>query len=294
MKHLDKTTLRLAATYLAIIMVMCVSYSTVFYATSAHQLERRRPPGAAGVYRGLDDQFENFLSLRESEGKRALLFQLIGVNVMTLLVGALVSYLLAEQTMRPIKENMESQIRFVGDASHELRTPLTALRTANEVALRKPHLSEDEAREVISGTVEDAKRLQSLTDSLLDLLKEDERAIMQYDVNVQKVIGGAMNVVATQGLARGISVDDKSRPYVVVGNEQSLTQVITILLDNAIKYSPRESTVVISTKKQGKYIDITVADKGIGMDEETQDRIFTRFYRADQARARHGTHQGAA
>ena len=290
MKHLEKATLRLAATYLAIIMVMCVSYSTIFYATSAHQLERRRgPQSQSGPYASFDDTVDSFLSQRESEGKHALLMQLIGVNVMTFIVGALVSYLLAEQTMRPIKENIQAQTQFVSDASHELRTPLTALRTANEVALRQPHISESQAREVIAGTVEDVTRLQALTDSLLDLLKDDNAHVLQYDVNLQTVVGRAMNLVANQAVARDIAVDDNVRPYAVHGNEQSLTQVVTILLDNAIKYSPDGSTISVMTRRHGKAVDISVSDEGIGMSQETQAQIFTRFYRADQARTRQGS-----
>lgn len=290
MKHLSHDRLRLAATYLAIIMVMSVGFSIIFYSVSAQQLERQRGTAYTRVTgNGPIPDLDTFLEQRAGEGKAQLAEQLILINLMALIIGALLSYLLAERTLRPIEDNMEAQSQFVGDASHELRTPLTALRTSNEVALRNSKLTLKQARKVIESNVDDAKRLQELSEALLGLLADDDKTLFQHRVSVQSVVADAMNLVMPQAIEKDITVDDQTANLFVRSNEQSLVRLLTILLDNAVKYSDKDSRVAIKTEQHGRHIDLSVIDHGIGMDNETQKQIFTRFYRADKARSRSDT-----
>ena len=96
-----------------------------------------------------------------------MLHKLIIVNVTALLAGGVLSYILARRTLQPIEDNMAAQSQFVADTSHELRTPLTTLKATNEVALRQPKLSVQEARHILTQNIEEVTRLQELSDNLL-------------------------------------------------------------------------------------------------------------------------------
>lgn len=290
MKHLKQDVLRLTGTYLAIIMAMSVGFSVIFYSVSMRELDRR--PHAISLTDIAADPdtrltFDDYLSNRADEARTSLLVDLVLVNLMALISGGILSYLLAQYTLRPIEENMEAQAQFVSDASHELRTPLTALRTANEVALRDKKLKIADARAVIADNIEDITRLQSLADSMLGLLRDDT-AGFQEGVSLPDVVSEAMNMVVNQAQAKNISVEDATGDTMLYGNARSLTQLLTILLDNAIKYSPEGSAVHVTSEVQGHSLALTVQDEGVGMNEESVKNAFTRFYRAEESRSTAG------
>lgn len=290
MKYFNKNVLRLASTYLIIIMVMSIGFSVIFYNVSVQELGRR--PGAlrlTNITSDPDEQlsFQDYLTNREQKARIELLVDIVAVNIVALIVGGILSYILAQYTLRPIEDNMEAQAQFVSDASHELRTPLTALRTANEVALRDKKLHITEARSVIAENIDDITRLQYLTDSMLGLLRDDA-AGFQPDVSLAVVVNDAMSMVVSQAQAKDISVEDMTRDTILRGNARSLTQLLTILLDNAIKYSNDGTTIYIKSQIRSRRLVLSVQDEGIGMGSEILGNMFTRFYRAEKSRSAAG------
>lgn len=280
MKYLRKDHLRLAGTYLAIIMAMSIIFSAIMYATAAQQLEHQRPGEFSRI--GPSDDIYQQLQLKVEDSKVALAFQIISINLIMLIVGALISYLLAEKALEPIEDNMRAQDRFISDASHELRTPITALKTANEVALKDKKLSIADAREVIAQNVADTTRLQALASSLLDLVKE--QPIAKTQTHLADIINGALTAVVPQAQAKDITIDDATTDAPILVDEPKLVRVVVILLDNAIKYSPEHATVRITSSVRGSKQIIQVIDAGIGMSEAVQAKVFERFYRSEQSR----------
>jgi signal transduction histidine kinase len=287
----DRHTLRLSATYLTIIMVMSIGFSVVFYSTSARQLSRQLPPHenlAQRIYYGFEtgSNLDDFLQARVREGKRELLFKLIVMNVVTLAIGAGVSLLLARRTLEPIEATMEAQSRFVSDASHELRTPMTALQTTNEVALRRSKLTDATARDILRENVTEITRLRQLTDGLLGLVKDEP---LQPDVvHINDVIEQAVKQSQPMAKAKNIKLRATATDLQAVGSASALTQVLTILLDNAIKYSEPGGKVEIAAERKAKHLQLSVRDHGIGIDPVDQEKVFDRFYRSDTARRRDG------
>ncbi len=292
---LQSATVRLTGTYLAIMMLMSISFSFVFYNTSSHQLDRQElPQDITRVYESLRQNDERlgpgdlqrFLRQRADEGRHELLARLVLINTTVLLAGGAISYLLARRSLQPIEEAMEAQTRFVSDASHELRTPLTALQTTNEVALRKAKLSAADARELIAHNVDEVAKLKQLSDGLLGLLKQDGQVHELTSVSLQAVSSEAMNRIAPAAIKKHMSVNDAVPNIMVKSDEQALVQIVTILLDNAVKYSPDKSEIFIDARMRGKTATLTVRDQGIGIKATELPHIFDRFYRADTSRNR--------
>ena len=295
-RWLSTSTVRLTLTYLALIMLMSISFSVVFYNIVAGQLERQFPPsyfadnfidryGNPIISR---QAFEDFLRHRIDEGRHVLIIRLVGLNLLIMAGGAVLSYYLARRTLQPIEAAFDAQSQFVSDASHELRTPLTAIRTSNEVALRKPKLTLAEAKDLIQQNTADATRLQSLTDGLLHLATNRRPQVAQ-PVALQEVVAEAMNHIVTLAQTKDITVQDNVPNLQVLADPASLGQCITILLDNAIKYSPAGSRITLDVAAKGKTVNLNVRDQGMGVRAADLPHIFKRFYRADRSRTKEHT-----
>lgn len=290
---LKTATGKLTISYLIIIMIMSIGFSFVFYTTSYSALGRQLPPPNVFELRsrpeivGSNQTIEDFFRARIEEGRRELLFRLVGLNLLILAGGSALSYYLARRTLRPIEENMEAQSQFVSDASHELRTPLTVLQTTNEVALRKSKFSVSEAKDVFQHNVEEVTKLKQLTDSLLNLAKTDNGNLEFAQIDISDVVSGALNRVVNTALEKNITVDDQVSKISIRGNKVCLSQVLTIVLDNAIKYSPAGSNIQITARADTKFVFLSVKDEGIGIKAVHLPHIFDRFYRADSSRSKH-------
>ncbi len=290
---LKTTTARLTLSYLVIIMLMSLGFSLVFYNTSYRALGRQLPPpNAFGIQTrspvfGKTQSIDEFLRARIDEGRHELAIRLVGLNVLILIGGSFISYYLARRTLKPIEDNMEAQDQFVSDASHELRTPLTALQTTNEVVLRKNKVSASDAKNIFQHNIEEVTKLKLLTDSLLNLAKTDNTPLKLTSIDISSVVSDALNKVLDTALEKGITVDDKVPKLNIKGDKDCLCRALVIILDNAIKYSPNESTIHITAQEDTKYAWISVRDEGIGIKAVHLPHIFERFYRADSSRSKH-------
>lgn len=284
------STARLALTYIAIIMTMTILFSIVLFMTSARQLDRppkfehnaldaRMPPAT-------HEAFESLLNRRAEQGKAELLSALIALNLIVLIVGSGLSYLLARRALEPIERAMDDQTRFISDASHELRTPLSVLQTTNEVALRKPHLTLTDAKQTIEHNIVEVLKLRALSDSLLELLSPHAGNATQANIPLHNIVSEAMTTIIPAAQAKHITVEDTTPNITVFADATSATQVVRIFLDNAVKYAPERSTIHISADTTKQYILLHVQDEGPGIAESEQDAIFRRFYRTDQSRTK--------
>lgn len=286
MRFMRSATARLGVSYLAIIMIMSIGFSAVFYNTSFHELGRREPPPSIILNNGFpSSRYNTFVGERVHEGRTHLLTNLIWLNILALVGGSYLSYLLARRTLEPIEEAMQAQARFASDASHELRTPLAAIQAENEVALRKAHLSEERARELLQSNVEEVKKLRELADGLLRLAREDKHELDMQPIAVSDITTEAINRVLKVAQAKHIDIQDTTPRLQAIGDAASLTQVVSVLLDNAIKYSKEHQHVYVTGGQDGRFVYVHVRDEGQGIEAEHLPYIFDRFYRADSSRS---------
>lgn len=275
---------RLALSYLAVIMTLSLVFSVIIYAITSVQLNRPLPPGehAQQPPELIERQFSRRLEQRNSETRGSVIMSLVVLNGVMLLVGYWLSMLLARRTLAPIERAMRAQVQFVSDASHELRTPLTALMTTNEVALRKKTLDEKKVRAVFQRNIDEVEKLRKLTDNLLQLTQVDNQQIEKQAVDMAKLVRDTVDryqpVADKKQVVLDVQVPSVNHVVAVV----AVTQILGTLIDNAIKYSPPGSTVVIRLDGQ----TLSVIDQGIGIAKKDQAKIFDRFYRSDEARTR--------
>jgi signal transduction histidine kinase len=179
-----------------------------------------------------------------------------------------------------------AQQRFVADASHELRAPLTAIQGNLELLERQTNMPPEEQREAVSEARQEAHRLARLVADLLALARADAGVPVRREaVELDRVL--IESVADAQHLTRGHKLKvGHLEPTVVHGDPDRLKQLVLILLDNAIKYTPANGSVEASLRKNGQSVDITIRDTGIGIPKEDLPRVFDRFYRADPARTR--------
>jgi two-component system OmpR family sensor kinase len=173
----------------------------------------------------------------------------------------------------------------VGDASHELRTPVTTIRGYAELYRTGGLDDDDELREAMRRTEQEAIRMGALVDDLLLLARlDDGRPLERVPVELDEVVGEA--VETAQAVDPERPIDLRAESAVVVGDRVRLRQIVDNLLANVRAHTPPGSPVSVSLTRVDGTAEIAVSDAGPGLDEEHLAHVFERFYRADASRAR--------
>ena len=279
-------TLRLTAWYMAILIVLCLLFSTIVFGIASREFERAVGPPRPGEV-SLFIQSSSLYELRQArinESRQRLIGNLILFNIITIAAGGITSYLLARRTLQPIEEALHAQSRFSSDAAHELRTPLTVMQSEIEVGLRDSKATKKSYEEVLESNLDEVHRLKVLTDRLLMLASSQPLPLSP--TLLEEVAITAVNHSIPLAMTKKISIDNQIGHESVQANAESLCDVLTILIDNAIKYSPKKSTITLTSTQKDKTVLISVHDEGIGVSEDEQEKIFDRFYRADTSRSK--------
>lgn len=288
--------LKLTAFYFAVLLAFCLllTFGIREFAThefglsndaqrlSAHNLIVRL---YAPTTRPIDDDFAAAQDKQVALARDRLNRDIVLIDLTVLVLGAVMSYWFAGWTLKPIEEAHEEQKRFTADASHELRTPLTSLRLENEVFLRQKRFNEADARVQLNSNLEEVSRLETLANSLLALNQYETASLVRKPVQVRNIVTAATDytekVAASKQTRFKVTVADSN----VLGDKESLVELLCILLDNAVKYGPEKGTVAITGEAQDGHYLLSVRDEGLGITEEDLPHIFERLYRGDKARS---------
>ncbi|HET9660559.1 MAG TPA: ATP-binding protein [Thermomicrobiales bacterium] len=213
----------------------------------------------------------------------------IGGLLLGVLLAVPAGWWLANRSMRPIREAFARQRSFVADAAHELRTPLTLIRAEAEYMQQTPELALSDRHESETAIVREVDSMANLVSSLLTLARMDEHAtqFLGKQVDLSGICCRGAERFQSLAADRNISLElDANIPVTVSCDADATEQVLAILLDNAIAYTPNGGRVLVRTSMRAGKAVIEVSDTGIGISAEDQRRIFDRFYRADPARSR--------
>lgn len=288
-------TLKLTLLYLGLIFILSLIFSTALYRVSTAELDRNLHRQQALFDNApflnnipfLDD-FNNQRIDQIKESKGHILWNLYYLNVFVLCVGGVISYFFARYTLKPIEAALDAQNTFTADASHELRTPLTAMKSEIEVALRDESITLPDAKKLLQSNLEEIDRLNALSNSLLQLASNNTKLDPEtlQDCNVKEIIDRAVAHTQSAATKKNIRVSIKDIHGSVEGDLWGLSDVVTTVLDNAIKYSNAGTEVMLSSERDKHGVTLHIADHGIGIHADDIPHIFDRFYRADVSRSK--------
>lgn len=215
-------------------------------------------------------------------------------------IGVLAAHIdaLAERLEEAEKERSRfDQLRqdFFSDVSHELRTPISVLKGSVEL-LRDGMIKEpQQMRRYYEQLYMDANHLERLVCDLLELTRlQNPQFAMQMDVvNLMDVLGDTVRFMRQRAEKKRISIRlEGGAPFAVWGDYGRMRQMMIILLDNAVKFSPEGGEVFITARRLPEACEVSVTDHGCGMDQETLEHIFDRYYHSHSARNKGGTGLG--
>jgi signal transduction histidine kinase len=203
--------------------------------------------------------------------------QLVGVTAIVALALIVSGLVLARQLQRKQQQMIATQEEFIAHASHELKTPITAQRTLLEVSRNDiPPASTKEWQGFIARVLAQNSRLERLSEQLIRLSLDHADDVWEV-IDIQAAIDQAVNSVRALADSKHIIVDMKTAPRQDRFRADDLNDILVIILDNAIKFSPEHSTVTVTNDAQNT---ISIRDQGIGMSSEDIARAFEPFYRA--------------
>lgn len=292
----QKTRIKLTSWYLLIIMLISISFSIAIYQVLDNELNRvervERLRQNSRLYPSFPRNFfrTSYLDpevIEESKSRIGAILILINLGILA--ASSVAGYFLAGRTLKPIQSMIDEQNRFITDASHELRTPITSLKAELEVNLRDRQIGSS-TKKILQSNLEDVNQLQILSDDLIKLAQYGKNNGLVFEkISVSTILADALKKVNGLAKLKKITIKNQIQEQILEGDKQSLSEVFVILLDNAIKYSPKNTTVSISTKKVNDSLEIDIKDEGIGIDQQDLPYLFDRFYRADKSRTKSGT-----
>jgi signal transduction histidine kinase len=223
-----------------------------------------------------------------------LLLVLVGGGLLALLASLLAGYLYAGRALIPIRESivrrqgaLQRQREFAANASHELRTPLTVIGASVEDLRRNRRSKVEDVGDALGDIEAEVKHMTALVEDMLLLARTDSGVveIERVPVDLGDIAAEAASMLATLGQERGVHVVLDPLPAQMVGDPVRLRQLVTILVDNAIRHSSAGSTVEARIRPAVGAVVLQVDDQGHGIKPDDLPRLFERFWRADDAPA---------
>lgn len=208
------------------------------------------------------------------------------IDLITILLLAVFSWIFTAILLRPIIKNQQKQIQFVSSASHELRTPLAVILSSAECCQKA---SPDKKSGFLNTIISEGMRMKTLIDDMLTLSSSDnhkfsiEPAPTEMDTLIMNSYEAFDPLAREKHLSLSVKLPEESLPLCTC-DKNRISQVVSILLHNAVSYTPANGNIKLSLNYHRDRFFISVSDDGIGISDEDKKKIFDRFYRAEKAR----------
>ena len=202
-------------------------------------------------------------------------------------ISIIASIYLARVSVKPLIVGMQKQKAFVENASHELRTPLAVLQNRLETLFRKPEATIMESSESIASSLEEVRNMRMLTTNLLNLARRDDgikAEMTEIEPDFFTTTFENYEIIADEN--EKIFIYENHIQQVIKTDRTLLKQLMTILFDNAVKYTEEDGEIQFVVWIKDRYLYLRVLDNGPGISMEDKKKIFDRFYRVDKARTR--------
>jgi signal transduction histidine kinase len=218
-----------------------------------------------------------------------LLLILVPVGIVGLILSGVGGLFMSRRAIQPVKDTFQRQRTFIADASHELKTPLALAKINAEVIKRNP--TDPENREIIEDQLYEIDRMDTLLSDLLVLARLDAGRLdmdhKPFDLTIvaAETASRFLMKAAEEGVRLEVEVPDELPVY---GDPDRTSQILTALLDNAMRHTPKGGSITISGRLVGGWAEANVTDTGTGIAPEYLPHVFDRFFRAEEARTRAG------
>ena len=220
-------------------------------------------------------------------GLQTMMQNTLLVGVASLVVMFFISVFLARRIIHPLEESDKQQKQFISDASHELKTPIAVIDANAEILSR-----ELGHNEWLSNIQYETNRMGELVKQLLDLSSAENKEVPREELDFSHMVTGESLVFETFAFESGKILQSNIEEGIsITGNKNQLTQVISVLLDNALRHSTG-AQIELSLKKQSHNAVLSVANKGEEISQEKLEHLFDRFYRVDDVRNSEDNHYG--
>ena len=216
-----------------------------------------------------------------------LILVLLPLTLGALGLSAIGGAYVAGRAVRPVQEAFERQRSFIADASHELKTPLTLIRADTEVLQRG--LTNPDDRELADDVLAETDKMTAVLSDLLLIARLDagKLAVRQEPFDLAGVISETADRFVARADSEGIQLEARALGKLRVrGDRERAAQILSILLDNALRHTPREGNVSVVGRTQDGFVEAVVEDEGPGLSPEDLPHIFERFYRVETSRNR--------
>ena len=223
-------------------------------------------------------------------GMEKATYALAFLGAIALVIATIVGHVLSGKAMIPLRQAYEKQRQFAADASHELRTPLAVVMASAELLQNDPSIKSPFLRQVIDDVRDEVKKMTKLVSDLLVVARSDNKALKlkPQKFNLSALIEQTARLMQPLAEQKKIDLQAENLPKVEIqADEQKIRQLVLILVDNAVKYTPDGGRVSVRYESTEKgRVRFSVSDTGIGIAKEDQAKVFDRFYRVDKARSR--------
>ena len=274
------TRFRISLLYILIISAITLIFNFVILGTvNVNNTEINEIPPDNSIYN--EDLKRNIVNARNQKAGEQIGFSLLWLDAFILTAGGFGSYWLAKKTLEPLERAHEMQSQFVSDISHELKTPLATIQLESEILLRDKSAKKDDMKEVIESNLEEAKSLTSLTQMLLKLSQMDD-SIKNSSINLNEIVEARVSKFSKES---NINFE-ATKTFLVLANETALDEIVTILIDNALKYRIGENPIEVKISREHRQAVVEVTNDSDEISKEDLDKLFDRFYRQNKARTR--------
>ncbi len=224
------------------------------------------------------------------KGLQKSTYALAGLAGLALVIATVVGWFMAGKAIVPLREAYEKQRQFAADASHELRTPLSVVMASAEILESDASITSPFLKQVIGDVHDEVKKMTKLVSDLLVVARSDNQALKLKIGKTDLAAAVDQTLRLMQPLADKKNIRllrEGAEKLTARLDEQKVKQLMLILVDNAVKYTPEGGSVTVRlTEPAAGRVVFEVQDTGIGIAPEDQERIFDRFYRVDKARSR--------
>ena len=223
-------------------------------------------------------------------GMEKATYALAFLGAIALVIATIVGHILSGKAMIPLRQAYEKQRQFAADASHELRTPLSVVMASAELLQNDPSIQSPFLRQVIDDVRDEVKKMTKLVSDLLVVARSDNKALKlkPQKFNLSALIEQTARLMQPLAEQKKIDLQAENLPKVEIqADEQKIRQLVLILVDNAVKYTPDGGRVSVRYESTEKgRVRFSGSDTGIRIAKEDQAKVFDRFYRVDKARSR--------